>query len=76
MAKNNDRLRKIQKWGGVKNCFHMTSRWPYWCKKQWMGIWLVYQKITVRDWTLFSSKNFLLFQKICIATDYVSENDP
>ena len=33
-------------------------------------------KITVRDWTLFSSKNFLLFQKICIATDYVSENDP
>ena len=33
-------------------------------------------KITVRDWTLFSSKNFLLFQKNCIATDDVSENDP
>ena len=75
MAKNNDRLMDNQKPGGVKNRFHMTSRWPYWCEKQWMVILLVYQKIAVRHWTFFSCKNFLLFQKICIATDDVSEND-
>ena len=76
MAKNNDRLRKIRSGAELKIVFTWRHGGHIDVKKQWMGIWLVYQKITVRDWTLFSSKNFLLFQKICIATDYVSENDP
>ena len=35
----------------------------------------VYQNNSCGDWTLFSFKNFPLFQEIYLATDHVSEND-
>ena len=38
---------------------------------------LMYRKKSFGDWTLFSSKNFLLLHEICIAAQHmhVSEND-
>lgn len=77
MAKNNDRLMDNQKPGGVKNRLtwrhggHIDVKnnewWYFWCtKKMLYAQWY---------WSLFSCKNFLLFQKNCIATDDVSEND-
>ena len=44
------------------DCFHKTSRLPYWCTIQW----------SCGNWTLFSCKNILLFQEIYIAADHLS----
>ena len=75
MVKNNDRLRKIRSGAELKIVFtwrhggHIdvkNNEWGYgWCTKK-----LLYGT------ELFSHLKILLFQKICIATDYVSENDP
>ena len=54
--------------------FHMTSRRPYLCTKQWMAAMFVYKKFC-GNWTPFTCKNFLLFQAICKAADHVTEND-
>ena len=55
--------------------FHMTSRRPHWVQNNEMAAMLVFQKTFCGDWILFSCKNFLLFQEICLAANHVSEND-
>ena len=34
--------------------FHMTSRWPYLCTKQWISGRVCVQKTSCRNWTLFT----------------------
>ena len=41
--------------------FHMTSRRPYWCSKQWNGGHVGVPNKSCGSWTLFLCKQFLLF---------------
>ena len=43
--------------------------------KQWNGRHVGVPENFCGDWILFSCKNFLLFQEICLAANHVSEND-
>lgn len=49
----------------------------YHSTKQWNAGHVGVPKKTGGDWTVFSCKNFLFFQEICIgiAADHVSGND-
>ena len=60
--------------GSLKECFHMTSRRPYWCLKQWNGGHVSVPNQSCGSWILFLCKHFLLCQYICIDAGYVSEN--
>ena len=55
-----------------KAFFHKTSRRPYWCTIQWNGCHFGVQEKSCGNWTLFSCKNILLFQEICMAPDHLS----
>ena len=54
--------------------FHMTLRRPYLWTKQWIGGHVCVKK-SCGNCTLFTCRNFLLFQAICKAADKVTEND-
>ena len=67
-------LVQLEKMAGDR--FHMTSRRPYWCTKQWSGGHVGVPKKACGDWIVSSCKNFLLFQElVCIAADHWREND-
>ena len=52
----------------------MTSRWPYWCSKQWnCGRFSVPSQFC-GSWPLFLCKRFLLSQYIIIDAAHVSES--
>ena len=50
--------------------FHMTSRQPYLCTKQWIGGHVCVQKNPVGIELFSYVQNFLLFQAICKAADH------